>query len=105
MQPVRLRHIPCSECVRWTKLLPLALAIWPFVKLRWRCVMGVRLVDFPQLKLIAWNRIDDDTLDEKEVLALYERNWRYVDTANLIPQEKDLIDRLVREYGNGVLHV
>lgn len=67
--------------------------------------MEVRLADFPQLKLIAWNRVGEDTLDEKDALALYERNWRHVDSANLLPQEKALIDRLVREHGNGVLHV
>lgn len=67
--------------------------------------MGVRIVDYPQLKLIAWNRIGEDVLDDKEALALYERNWHLVDSANLLPKEKDLIDRLVRECGNGVLHV
>jgi hypothetical protein len=60
--------------------------------------MPFRLADFPQLKLIAWNR-------REEALALYEHHWRYVDVANLTPPEKTLINQLVRERGNGVLHV
>lgn len=63
------------------------------------------LANFPQLKLIAWNRRGDSLVHEKDALALYERNWRFVDQAALDPVERDLIDRLVREYGHGVLHV
>ena len=66
--------------------------------------MQLCLADFPQLKLIAWNR-HDDFVEEDEALALYERNWRYVDTETLNPQEQQLIDRLVQQYGNGVLNV
>ena len=67
--------------------------------------MGLRLADFPQLRLIAWNRIDDDVLEDQEALALYERNWRLVDSTNLLPAERLLIDRLIKECGNGVFHV
>ncbi|ARR15338.1 hypothetical protein [Xanthomonas citri] len=67
--------------------------------------MHLRLADYPQLKLIAWNRRDDDLVEEEEALALYERNWRYVDEAHLLPQERQLIDQLVQKFGHGVLHV
>jgi transcriptional regulator with XRE-family HTH domain len=66
---------------------------------------GVRLADYPQLHLISWNRRDDDVVDEQEALALYERNWRYIDPPNLVAREKALIARLVRKHGAGVLNV
>ncbi|MBV6747217.1 hypothetical protein [Xanthomonas vasicola] len=67
--------------------------------------MQLRLADYPQLKLIAWNRRDNDLVEEEEALALYERNWRYVDEAHLLSKERQLIDQLVQKYGHGVLHV
>ncbi len=67
--------------------------------------MHIRPADYPQLKLIAWNRREDDLIDGREALALYERNWRYVDEAALLPKERGLIDQLVREFGHGVLLV
>lgn len=67
--------------------------------------MPLRLADYPQLRLIAWNRRDDDLVEEEEVLAMYERNWRYVDEAMLDSKERQLIDRLIRQYGHGVLNV
>ncbi len=67
--------------------------------------MQIRLADYPQLKLIAWNRGDDDAISEEDALAVYERNWRYVDVANLLLIERELIDRLVQKFGHGVLNV
>ncbi|MDB6061461.1 MAG: hypothetical protein JWM78_1564 [Verrucomicrobiaceae bacterium] len=65
----------------------------------------IAITDFPQLKLIAWNRCLDDLLDEREALALYEANWRFIDEAELIDKERAFIDMLRIEYGNGVLNV
>jgi len=65
----------------------------------------VRLTDFPQLRLLAWNRSSDDVLDDREALALYEANWRFVDPARLSKEERALIDRLVTNVGRGVLLV
>lgn len=67
--------------------------------------MQLHIAEYPQLRLIAWNRKDDDLIEEDEALALYERNWRYVDHAHITEKEQQLIDRLVVQYGNGVLHV
>lgn len=61
--------------------------------------------DYPQLRLIAWNRQPVDAITGEEALDLYERNWRHVDHGAILPHERALIDRLVREYGNGILHV
>lgn len=67
--------------------------------------MKIHIADYPQLKLIAWNRFHVDFIEGDEALALYERNWRYVDQGALTVHEKQLIDQLVAQYGNGVLHV
>lgn len=67
--------------------------------------MLLQLAEYPQLKLIAWNRGEDDLIEEDEALALYEMNWRHVDQAALSPKERELIDRLVQEFGQGVLNV
>jgi hypothetical protein len=37
--------------------------------------MQLRIAEYPQLKLIAWNRKDDDVIEEDEALALYERHF------------------------------
>lgn len=63
------------------------------------------IVDYPQLRLIAWNRHPHDVITGEEAFNLYERNWRFVDEKALLPHEHDLIDRLTREYGHGILHV
>lgn len=65
----------------------------------------IRIADYPQLRLIAWNRKPDTILDPQQALALYERNWRHVETESLKPEEKKLIERLVKTIGRGVLHV
>ena len=63
------------------------------------------LKDFPQLRLVAWNLRDDDQVDEQEAFALYERNWRFVEQAQLQAPEKALIERLTQKFGAGVMNV
>ncbi len=65
----------------------------------------VRLADYPQLRLLAWNRPGQEHISEREALALYERNWDHVDRDHMSAQEKNLIQRLVQQYGRGVFHV
>lgn len=67
--------------------------------------MDVRISDFPGLALLAWNRGGDDAIDEAEAFALYERNWRYVDEANLSQSERQFLADLVRRFGHGILNV
>ena len=59
---------------------------------------------FPNLKLLCWNRAAP-LLTERDAFALYERNWRFVDTANMPEAEHALIRRLTEKYGRGVLNV
>lgn len=60
--------------------------------------------DYPELALLAWNRAVRNISGE-EALALYEANWRFVDQTRMTDKERDLIARLVRQYGHGVMNV
>lgn len=65
----------------------------------------IRITDYPQLRRLAWNRPGDEFMDESDALALYERNWRLVEPQQMPPEEKALLDRLVKRHGGGILHV
>jgi hypothetical protein len=67
--------------------------------------MKVRLDDFPQLKLIAWNRHAEDELEEAEAFTLYETRWRFIDQDTLTERERELIRRLTMTFGAGLLNV
>lgn len=67
--------------------------------------MKVRLDDFPQLKLLAWNRRAEDELEEAEAFALYESRWRFIDQDTLTQRERELIKRLTMTFGAGLLNV
>ena len=60
--------------------------------------------DYPQLALLAWNRAVR-VINEDEALALYERNWRFVEVGRFSASEAALIEELKIKYGNGVLNV
>jgi hypothetical protein len=64
----------------------------------------INIDDYPQLAILAWNRVDR-VIDDDEALALYERNWRFVDVAHFDANEAALIEELKIKYGNGVLNV
>ncbi len=59
---------------------------------------------WPRLRELAWNRADR-WIPGEDALALYERNWRFVEPARLTKAEANLIDRLKNRYGGGVLNV
>lgn len=80
----------------------LRIVIEPESALPYIAGMHVRIATYPQLRQLCWNRPDDATLDGGEALALYERNWRFVDKAALDTEEHALIDQLVKRHGNGV---
>jgi hypothetical protein len=56
---------------------------------------------WPVLGELTWNRADR-WIPADEALALYERNWRHVDTASMSGEEAELIQRLVDRFGGGV---
>ncbi len=65
--------------------------------------MQIQAAKFPQLNILCWNRPAGAVLDGPEALALYERNWRFVDPDALEPEEARLIDILAARYGKGML--
>ena len=65
----------------------------------------IKLADYPQLRLLAWNRPADAWVDDAEAFALYEANWRLIEPADLTPAEATLIERLTQEQGKGLLLV
>lgn len=60
--------------------------------------------DYAQLSAICWNRTVR-TAEESELLQIYESGWRFVDNQQLTREESEFINRLARQYGNGVLNV
>ncbi len=63
------------------------------------------LSEYPQLRLIAWNRRSEDQIDEEEAFALYESNWRFIEVDTLEDEERLLIKQLADRYGQGLLNV
>ena len=63
----------------------------------------VDMHQWPKLRELAWNRADR-WIPAEEALAFYERNWRFVQPAELSAGEAALIDRLKRQFGGGVLN-
>ena len=59
--------------------------------------------EFPELKMLAWNRDAMCPIPAEEAFALYERNWRFVDQQRLTARERQLIHGLAKQFGRGVL--
>ena len=66
---------------------------------------NVTIGDFPQLRLLAWNRRPTDVITGEEAFGLYESNWRFVDEALLAPRERVMIGQLAELYGCGLMNV
>ena len=63
------------------------------------------LMDYPQLKQLAWQVQGADTLSPKETWDIYERNWRHLDKLALTEHERQLIDALQLAFVGGNSHV
>jgi hypothetical protein len=59
---------------------------------------------WPALRELAWNRADR-WISGAEALALYERNWRFIDARRLDGAEREFIERLAKAFGGGALNV
>ncbi len=58
---------------------------------------------WPTLHDLTWNRADR-WIPAEEALALYERNWRFVEPQQLTKAESELIDHLKQRFGGGMLN-
>lgn len=65
--------------------------------------MKIAIDTYPQLKALCWNRQGATEIDAAEALAIYERNWRFVDLVTMQPHEKALLKTLAENFGNGAL--
>jgi hypothetical protein len=61
----------------------------------------VNVADYSQLVDLAWNR-SEAVIPAREAFLLYERNRRFIDPEKLSTEERGLIDRLARMFGNGI---
>jgi hypothetical protein len=59
--------------------------------------------EFPELKVLVWNRNPTRPIAASEVFSLYERNWRFIDKTRLTEREQSLIKQLTDEYGHGCM--
>jgi len=64
----------------------------------------VDIQEYPNLHLLCWNRTER-FIPARDAFSLYERNWRFVDEKTLEPRERELIERLKRTCGGGLLNV
>lgn len=65
----------------------------------------IRVGDYPQLRLIAWQLGADTEISEADALQLYERNWRHIDHAALQRRERAFLQHLTDTWGHGRLLV
>lgn len=63
--------------------------------------LRIALIDYPQLRALAWQVQGVDTLTPAEALDIYERNARHLDLDALSEQERMLISALQRALGRG----
>ena len=65
----------------------------------------IALVDYPQLKTLAWHVRGIDTLSPVEAFDIYERNARHLESAKLTQSEQDLLEALHQAFANVPRHV
>src|SRR5690606_37977239 len=53
--------------------------------------LAIPLRQYPQLKLLAWQVHDVDSLPPRDAWSLYQRNWRHVEQDKLQAHEAELI--------------
>lgn len=59
--------------------------------------------NYPELKLLVWNRHPACPIEAEEAFELYEHNWRHVDAERLTSKEAELIEMLTTGYGQGYM--
>ncbi len=65
----------------------------------------ISLSTYPQLKKLAWQIKQTQTLSPEEALNLYERNWRHIDLNAMDSKELKLIQELMALFGTEKLLV
>ena len=58
--------------------------------------------NFEYLRLFSWG-FSDRHVSRKVAFRMYEANWWFLNFDRMAPEERDLIDALKRECGNGLV--
>ena len=61
---------------------------------------NINRTQYHELNQLLWD-MHQKFINPKLALELYERRWGYVDQKKLLTKEKNLINRLTKEFGNG----
>ena len=59
----------------------------------------IRILDYKQLKRLAWQLKGEKEITLKEALDIYERNWRHLDMTAMDEKEKDFLEALLAFFG------
>ncbi|MCC6196308.1 MAG: hypothetical protein IT518_17785 [Burkholderiales bacterium] len=99
--------VPCQIMVPQALAAPLREAAKrPDFALRLRAWLRLEAIEvsaWPQLQLLCWGR-HDQWVSGADALAIYERNWRFVQPETLTAEETDLIRGLAERHGGGVFN-
>ena len=63
----------------------------------------VDVARYPSLKLLCWN-LATPRITRRDAFAIYERNWRWIDTAGTSAHERAFIGSLAEEFGGGLIN-
>jgi hypothetical protein len=64
----------------------------------------VNLRDAPVLRSILWTGREREAIPAREAFSHYESQWRHVRGARMGPKERQLVERLARQYGRGLVN-
>ena len=59
----------------------------------------IPLNQYPQLRRLAWQLKETQSVSPKEALEIYERNWRHIDIESIDSEERELIKQLLDAFG------
>jgi hypothetical protein len=62
---------------------------------------NINRTNYHELNLLLWD-IHSQFIDPRFAFEMYERRWGYVDKTKLLKKELKLIERLTRQFGNGL---
>ena len=62
----------------------------------------VEIDAYPELALLCWNRASR-SIAREDAFRLYEREWRLIDPGRMTPEERELLQSLMEEFGRGVI--
>lgn len=64
----------------------------------------VNLREAPVLRSILWTGREREAIPAREAFRHYENQWRHVRDARMGRKERELVQRLAREYGRGLIN-